>query len=154
MQGRRAPVPGPVVVGVDGSPASLAAARAAAHEATIRTCPLVVVHATADVAGRHLAPARRASHAALAPRHSSRVTLDIAAQIAREHPGLPVLEEAVEGQPADVLVDRSADADLLVVGSRGLGAVRGAVLGSVSGEVIRRAAGTVLVVHDSTRAHP
>lgn len=51
-----------------------------------------------------------------------------------------------EGHPARVLIDASRDADLLVVGSRGLGGFTGLLLGSVSNVVVRRAACPVLVV--------
>jgi nucleotide-binding universal stress UspA family protein len=52
----------------------------------------------------------------------------------------------VEGNPGGVLVDRSRDADLLVVGSRGKGGFAGLLLGSVSEKCVRHAACTVVVV--------
>ena len=48
--------------------------------------------------------------------------------------------------PAKALVDRSADAALVVVGSRGLGSVRGALMGSVSADVLRHAHCPVAVI--------
>jgi nucleotide-binding universal stress UspA family protein len=48
--------------------------------------------------------------------------------------------------PQKALVDRSTDAALLVVGSRGLGSVRGALMGSVSAEVLRHAQSPVAVI--------
>lgn len=51
-----------------------------------------------------------------------------------------------EGDPAEVLVSRSTDLDLLVVGSRGYGPLRHALVGNVSWDVIRKAACPVLVV--------
>jgi nucleotide-binding universal stress UspA family protein len=53
----------------------------------------------------------------------------------------------VQGHPARVLVDSAADADLLVVGSRGHGGFTGMLLGSVSLHVIAHAACPVLIVH-------
>ena len=47
-----------------------------------------------------------------------------------------------------------AGAVLVVVGSRGLGAFRGMLLGSVSADVVRNAASTVLVLHDGLHAGP
>jgi nucleotide-binding universal stress UspA family protein len=51
-----------------------------------------------------------------------------------------------DGDPAEVLAERSADLDLLVVGSRNYGPVRRALLGSVAAEVMKTAACPVLVV--------
>lgn len=51
-----------------------------------------------------------------------------------------------EGDPADVLVERSRSLDLLVIGSRGYGPVRHALVGNVSWAVIRSASCPVLVV--------
>jgi nucleotide-binding universal stress UspA family protein len=55
--------------------------------------------------------------------------------------------EALEGAPADVILElaRSRDVDLIVLGSRGRGSVTGAVLGSVSADVVHRTDRPVLV---------
>ena len=55
--------------------------------------------------------------------------------------------EVLEGEPAGSLLDfaEARDADMIVVGSRGLGKVSGALLGSVSREIIHRADRPVLV---------
>jgi nucleotide-binding universal stress UspA family protein len=62
--------------------------------------------------------------------------------------GVDADEEILEGSAADRVVElaRSRDAPLIVVGSRGLGAVAGALLGSVSSAIIHRADRPVLVV--------
>ena len=55
--------------------------------------------------------------------------------------------ELLEGSPAEVILDlaRSRDVDLIVVGSRGLGPAKGALLGSVSSEIVQKADRPVLV---------
>jgi nucleotide-binding universal stress UspA family protein len=55
--------------------------------------------------------------------------------------------EIVDDDPVHALIQASRDAALLVVGSRGLGAFREMLLGSVSNEVVGEAASDVLVVH-------
>jgi nucleotide-binding universal stress UspA family protein len=57
-----------------------------------------------------------------------------------------VTTDVVEGDAATVLVEASRDASILVIGSRGLGAIRSAILGSVSDHVVRHAHCPVLVV--------
>jgi nucleotide-binding universal stress UspA family protein len=67
---------------------------------------------------------------------------------------VPYTTEVIEGSPAEAIVDlaRNRDVDLIVVGSRGRGAVTGAVLGSVSSDVVHRANRPVLVARAGSRA--
>jgi len=83
----------------------------------------------------------------------ARVALDAASSDA-EIVGIEVETEIVEGRPAEAIVElaRSRDADLILVGSRGRGAIAGAVLGSVSESVVRRADRPVLVVKPRPQA--
>jgi nucleotide-binding universal stress UspA family protein len=62
--------------------------------------------------------------------------------------GVTVRPVVAEGSPADVLVRSSKDADLLIVGSRGRGGLRSAVLGSVSLGCVLRAHCPVLVLRE------
>ena len=64
-----------------------------------------------------------------------------------------VAYEVVEGDPVDVILElaRVRDVDLIVVGSRGLGAVRGLVLGSVSNAILHQADRPVLVAKGHSR---
>lgn len=71
-------------------------------------------------------------------------------------PGLPVkiVSKVVHGSPAKVLLEESAAAELLVVGSRGHGAVAEALLGSVTHHCVHHATCPVVVVRDpGARAH-
>jgi nucleotide-binding universal stress UspA family protein len=67
-------------------------------------------------------------------------------------PGVAVDAEVSQADPAGALVGRAAGADLLVVGSRGRGSVAGALLGSVSQELLHHAPCPVAVVHAAERA--
>jgi nucleotide-binding universal stress UspA family protein len=123
---------GPVVVGVDGSAASMAAVDLAAEEATGRIVPLLVVHASGEP-GPDVLPVERAER-----------ILDMAVSRAlADHPILSVWAERVVGPAADALVDRSKGASLLVLGHRPSGPQEHA--GSVAQWVARRVAVPVMV---------
>lgn len=67
--------------------------------------------------------------------------------------GIPVSGRTAAGDPGAELVRRAgaADHDLIVMGSRGRGAVRSAFLGSVSHFVLNHTTVPVLIVHDGDR---
>lgn len=142
----------PVVVGVDGSPPSLAAARTAAHEAALRGVALVLVHARPTIVG----PYGRGMSAMIFPADAAfdandsvhRAALEVAQTLRDAHPDLDVRLQLVDDDPVHALVAAAREAQLVVVGSRGLGAFRGMLLGAVSSEVVRDATSTVLVMHD------
>jgi nucleotide-binding universal stress UspA family protein len=67
--------------------------------------------------------------------------------------GVPVTSELVQGQPADVLCEAAKDADLLVVGSRGLGGFRGLLLGSVSQQCAHHAPCPVVITPPKHAPH-
>lgn len=71
-------------------------------------------------------------------------------EIAAEHPDLTVEHHIFVGRPARILMNATHSADLVAVGSRGIGGFRGLLLGSVSQAVLENAAGPVMVVP----AHP
>jgi nucleotide-binding universal stress UspA family protein len=76
------------------------------------------------------------------------------AEVGKEHPDVPIETRVVHGFPAWVLPQVAADADLLVVGSHGSGALAGALLGSVSRGCVHHAPCPVVVVRGGgTRAH-
>lgn len=136
-----------IVVGVDGSENSLEALRWAAEEARLRSATLRVVAV-------FNAPLMSTGYEVVAPDPSdlaaaSSTMLDAAVDTVRETGGLDdvhVATEVLEGHAGERLIELSADADLLVVGSRGHGGFLGMVLGSVTGHVVRHAACPVVVV--------
>jgi nucleotide-binding universal stress UspA family protein len=67
-------------------------------------------------------------------------------------PGHPVETRLLHGRPASEIVDEASDlrADLIVLGSRGLGPLRSMLLGSVSAEVVDHAPCPVLVARDAS----
>jgi nucleotide-binding universal stress UspA family protein len=77
----------------------------------------------------------------------ARMALDRARELVVQE-GVDAQEEILEGSAADRVVEvaRDRNAPLIVVGSRGLGAVAGALLGSVSSAIIHRSDRPVLVV--------
>ncbi|MUL47140.1 universal stress protein [Mycobacterium sp. CBMA293] len=141
----RDPVPtaahGAVLVGIDGSPASQWATALAFDEASRRHATLMALHAwthseVSDVPSLEESSLSRAGDAILAGR---------LAGWQDRYPDVPVHRIVVEDEPARHLVERSALAQLTVVGSRGRGRLAGLVLGSVSNEVIRHAQSPVIV---------
>ncbi|RKS71030.1 nucleotide-binding universal stress UspA family protein [Actinomadura pelletieri DSM 43383] len=135
---------GRVVVGVDGSAASRAALSMGFAEADARGLSLSAVVAWDQEPAKGLPPLvdetglREATRTALA-----RLMIPL-----RElHPGVDVQTEVVIGSPREVLIAASEGANLLVVGSRGLGGFRGLVLGSVSHALVHHAPCPVAVVH-------
>ena len=135
--------PRTVVVGYDGSDE----ARAAFAVAIDRSQPsdtIVVVHATAPASSWLGAPYYERAVEQI--HEAAERVLDEMRPIA-EQVETAIEFEVLEGPPAEVLIRAAAarDAEEIVVGSRGLGRIRGA-LGSVSQELLREAARPVLVV--------
>jgi nucleotide-binding universal stress UspA family protein len=134
-----------LVVGVDGSPAAEAALEWAIAEASIHGGELRIVHAWTYEYTRPAIESiddhRAASEAAR--RMLDRVVDDVRTRAA----GCEVLGVLVEGSGAWALVEEAATADLVVVGSRGLGGLRSMLLGSVANAVTERAPCPTVVVH-------
>src|SRR4051794_12678099 len=113
-----------VTAGVDGSTESLAAAHWAAREALRRGASLRLVHAWAW----HPRPAASVPMGT-SEREWAQQTLDRAAGSVRAaHPGLRIVEQLVSGSAVDALLAAPAEAESLVLGSRGLGGVAGFVV--------------------------
>jgi nucleotide-binding universal stress UspA family protein len=133
-----------VVVGVDGSTASIDALHWAADYARLCGSPLLTVSAWHwPVAMVISVPAPEGFD----PMAEAQQTLDaILADELGTDPGFPVTTRVTEGAAAQALIDASHGARLLVVGSRGHGGFAGLLLGSVSEQCAHHAACPVVVV--------
>ena len=134
-----------VIVGVDGSPHSdlalgWACRRAEACGDTVRAVSAWSHGASGE--DWAVPPGTKAEGQSRA----ERLLRDAVERVRQDHPAATVETAVVEGPPARVLVDLSADADLLVVGSRGLGGFSGLLLGSVSQQCVHHARCPVTVV--------
>jgi nucleotide-binding universal stress UspA family protein len=146
-----------VVVGADGSSASNAAVCWAARDAVLRCLPLTVVHVVnpVAVAWPHSPPP---SGLAVWQENEGRRILADALKIARDNvtdnPRIPIETDLIFSATVPTLVDRSKEAELMVVGNRGRTAVAGGLLGSVSSSLVRRAHSPVAVIHDENPRMP
>ncbi|HEY8340519.1 MAG TPA: universal stress protein [Egibacteraceae bacterium] len=140
-----------IVVGVDGSPSSLSALRWAARQARLTGAPLRVVHAyhAGDRGGRRVVGSgvgTGASAATLARQAANELLDEVCAQAADALEGVDVTTEPREGGATAALLAAAADADLLVVGSRGRGGFADLLLGSVSHQCASHAPCPVVIV--------
>ncbi|MGP3966582.1 universal stress protein [Streptomyces sp. 6N223] len=132
----------PVVAGVDRSAEAAAAAEWAAAEAVRRTAPLRLVSAVPEDTGG----AGDAGEAGELSRSAERLLTRTRDDLLDRHRELAVQGVVAFGAPAAALLDASGQAELIVLGSRGLGTLAGFLLGSVSAPVVARAACPVVVV--------
>ena len=80
--------------------------------------------------------------------------LEAAVRVARDRRRGPVEDRLVQGRTAFQLIEEARDADLVVVGSRGRGAVRSLLFGSVAQEVSARASCPTVIVNAPPRELP
>lgn len=145
---------GTIVVGVDGSAASLEALRWAADEARLRGARLVALHAWVFVPaapigdpGMIAIPAGDLAGQLEAETEAARAELaDSIAGVLGPEPDVEVEARLAENDAAEALVAESESADLVVVGSHGRSGLRAAILGSVSRHVVDHAHCPVVVV--------
>ncbi|HWD03244.1 MAG TPA: universal stress protein [Amycolatopsis sp.] len=122
---------GPVVAGLDGGPDTVAVAAAAFAEADALGAPLHVLHAKDDPEAGEFRP-----------------TLDeVLHEQGRHHPDVRVEHTVAAGRPRHELLDRSAHAQLLVLGRRGRGGFPGLLLGSTAQAMVHHASCPVLITH-------
>ncbi|MFG2076296.1 universal stress protein [Nonomuraea maritima] len=130
-----------IVLGYDGSDFSVQALDWALDEAELRKLPLTVTHGWQWPYGE--ADEEAKAHLRKAAEHVLWHGADCARSTSS---GVPVETDLYEGPAALRLVELSAEATLIVVGSRGLSALPRAVVGSVAGYVAAHAACPVIVV--------
>ncbi|WP_040700611.1 universal stress protein [Nocardia vinacea] len=143
------PADAPIVVAVDGSAISQQAVAWAAVDAALHRCRLEIVTSFAIPFGFGPSATVTQDNLDQLCGDAERV-LDEATRVARA--AAPDVALAISTEPIDepiipALLTRSKQARMLVVGGRGLGAVRRVLLGSVSAAVARHAHCPVTVVH-------
>lgn len=138
-----------IVVGVDGSEPSLKALRWAGRAAVDKGAELLVVLAWANtpepLAGAFSSYSVHEHVGSPADRARDRLMAAVT-EVLGEDPPVVVQPQVKEGSAAKVLIEAAQDADLLVVGTRGLGGFGGLLLGSVSLHVAAHAGCTVVIV--------
>ena len=131
-----------IVVGVDGSPASLSALEWAVRQGALTGAVVEAVtawHFPAAYGGYPIV-AQTDWHA------NAQIIQDLAVKETLGDEASSLLRRVAQGHPVSVLLDAAAGADLLVVGSRGHGGFTGMLLGSVSEHVVAHAPCAVVVV--------
>ena len=150
------PPPRAIVVAVDGSGPSLRAVEFAAAIAKVTGGRLTLIHAI-DPALIRLLPLDSAFAGATRlgldiGKMEENLRIDALRQLERcgricESAGVPYTSHVAMERPTRAIADAAEKADLVVMGSRGLGAFSGAALGSLSHRVIGETSKPVLVVH-------
>ncbi len=136
---------GPVVVGIDGSPASDGATALAFDEASRRRVELVAVHAFSNREWPEVMPLPWSAFEAQA----AETLAERLAGWQERYPDVVVRRMVVRDQPVQNLLAQSESAQLLILGSHGRGGFAGMLLGSVSSAVVHQVHSPVIVVrHD------
>ena len=134
-----------IVVGVDGSANSLAALHVAVEEAALRGASLRIVMAW-QLTWSEIAIESPAVVKQIVLHNEQILERALAAIDHGRAAGVKVTTELVNGHPATELLAAASDASMLVVGSRGMSGLAGALLGSVTHAVVHHAPCPVLVV--------
>ncbi len=139
---------GEVVVGVDGSPRGASAIAFAFAEAALRGADLRAVHAWDSITPDVMTSREGLDAIPAYPRDAvdRRLLAEALAGWSERYPDVKLVEDVERGHPVDMLRRASAQADLLVVGSRGRGGISGLILGSVSHALLHHAACPTVIV--------
>jgi nucleotide-binding universal stress UspA family protein len=144
------PQPRPVVVGVDASEESLRAVRFAADEGRLRAAPLRIVHALPAAFRDMTVPPGDLDVPGLLHSGAEGILQWAAEAVASRLPASAVSTSIVQGDPVGVLRAESEHAQLVVVGSRGVGGVAGLVLGSTASGLAGQTDCPLIVLPDHT----
>jgi nucleotide-binding universal stress UspA family protein len=140
-----------IVVGTDGSETAAEAVRQAMDLARISGATLSIVSAYQPISGRRVQGEQRDAPAdvqyEIGPREDVNLVLDAAAAEAKRE-GVEVQTHPVEADPADAILNvaEETNADLIVVGNKGMTGARRYLLGSVPNNVSHHASCSVLIV--------
>ncbi|GAA3786651.1 universal stress protein [Streptomyces chiangmaiensis] len=144
---------GPVLLGVDGSPAGEAAVEFAFTEAALRGTGIVALHAWTPWSVPVFPPRDPSEPYALDPgmlaEGERRLLAEAVSGRQERYPDVPVEQTVVRSGAREALIEASASAGLLVVGARGRGGFTGLLLGSVSQAALHHAHCPVAVVRGS-----
>jgi nucleotide-binding universal stress UspA family protein len=142
-----------IIVGVDGSEHSRHALEWAIREAAVRHAPLTVLTVQQAVAGSWGGPVLDPGDQDLAEKAREVAQEETDRTLEKINPELrpsSVSVRAVNGLPAEVLLEAAADADMLIVGCRGTGGFKRLPMGSVSTQVTHHAHCPVVVIPDES----
>jgi nucleotide-binding universal stress UspA family protein len=135
----------PVVVGIDGSPASEAAIGFAFEQASWLGVLLVALHTWSDTIPASTLPNVMVDWKSV-EEEEQRVLAERLAGWQEKYPDVSVQRVFTPGRPAHSLLVQTREAQLVVVGSRGRGGVKGMLLGSTSQALLHHSACPVAVV--------
>jgi nucleotide-binding universal stress UspA family protein len=136
-----------IVVGVDGSEASLKAVIWATHEAKLRDSEIEIIHSWSMpfvVDPMAMMPMMFPIEEMVAD--ANKIAAAAAAKVTSIDPKIRVVSRIERGSASEHLITASKSADLLVVGSRGHGGFAGLLLGSVAQQVANHASCPAVIV--------
>jgi nucleotide-binding universal stress UspA family protein len=143
-----------IVVGTDGSDTATKAVRQAVDLARAVGAKIELVTAYEPVSAQRISSERRQAPEdlqwAIGPREDADATLEAAAAPVRQA-DVPVELYARQGDPADAILDvaEECEADLIVVGNKGMTGAKRFLLGSVPNKVSHHAPCSVLIIRTS-----
>ena len=143
-----------IIVGVDGSGHSQRALEWAMREAALRHAPLTILTVHPAIVGYFGSMLTTPADLELTEQTQAAVKVEadrVLAELSGSHPE-SVTVRAVHGFPVEELVSASEDADIVVLGSRGVGGFTRMLMGSTAGQVVQHAHCPVLIIPPEDRS--
>jgi nucleotide-binding universal stress UspA family protein len=143
-----------IIVGVDGSGHSQRALEWAMKEAAMRHVPLTVLTVHPAIVGYFGGVVTSAGDLELTEQTQAAVKVEadqVLTGLDGRHPE-SVTVKAVHGFPVEEIINASKDADIVVLGSRGVGGFSRMLMGSTAGQVVQHAHCPVLIVPPEDRS--